>query len=239
LPTGIQIRERLNEVYGNQCNVFFNVADDNTKIEVAYDVGDPDGTYADFTSLFPNQTLQFRTPGNDVFEFIVGTPDMNTAEELLVRNEGWDDEVKTNVYFFPLAATALTYVPESQFYQIANFGGICLREKKMIVIQWAGTMPILSILGTVAHEVGHGPLIGLYGLEHPRSHPEGTPQLGGFPLRTVEQDWMRLMSTAPAYNLLTLDPIPGRVHLETGEPGALMIKEEWDVIRGLKVPPTK
>ena len=233
--TGTKLRDHLNKVYGKQCNVIFNIANDNTVIEVAYDVGDPNGRFAEY-SKFPSGELWLRNPGNESLDCTFQMGNLHTDEELLVRAAGFDDNAVVNIYFLPRSASVVNGpVGENELIENSLFAGIAFRDKKMILIQSAGLLNEKQILHTVAHEIGHMPLtVNSIGLEHPRK--DGNPVTAGFPLETLEMDLMRLMVTEPAYDFLEGNPIEGRINPETDEPYTYLIKEEWDAIHGKNTP---
>jgi hypothetical protein len=235
--TGVKLRNHLNRVYGKQCNVFFNVSDDVTKIEVAYDVGDPDERFKEY-ERYPSGDLGLRNPGNDSLDCVLDSVDglESTAEEDLVRSAGFDADAVANVYFLPRGASVANGpILENKLLETSLFSGIAFRSKKMILIPFAGNLNEAQIQHIVAHEIGHMPLIAnSKGLDHPRN--DGDPVPKGFPLKTLEMDMMRLMATEIAYTFLEGDPIEGRINPETNEPYAYLIKEEWDAIHGVNTP---
>jgi len=236
--TGIKLRNYLNKVYGKQCNVFFNISDEVTKIEVAYDVGDPDERFNEYVK-YPSGELRLRNPGNDSLDCVLDV-DVDglesTTEEELVRATGFDANAVANIYFLPRNVSVVNGpVSENKLLETSTFAGIALREKKMILIPFAGNLNEAHIHNIVAHEIGHMPLrANTKGLDHPRK--DGAPVPEGFPLKTLEMDMMRLMATEKAYTFLEGNPIEGRINPQTNAPYAYLIKEEWDAIHGVTKP---
>jgi hypothetical protein len=236
--TGIKLRNYLNKVYGKQCNVFFNISDDVTKIEVAYDVGDPEERFTEYVK-YPSGELRLRNPGNNSLDCVLGGLDglVSTAEEELVRAAGFDANAVANVYFLPRDASVVNGppIPENKLVETVTFAGIAFRAKKMILIPFAGNLNEAQIHHIVAHEIGHMPLkADTKGLEHPRNG--GAPDPKGYPMKTFEMDMMRLMATEKAYTLSEGNPIPGRINPKTNTPYTYLIKEEWDAIHGVTQP---
>lgn len=226
VPTKEQLKQYLDEIYGKQMNVYFNIVEG--AVDIAYDVqsGEDDMT----TPAVGNPRLHPGTGINGMFDFFyIYSP--STEEKLLIKN-ACNKGVHVNVYYF---GTPINDCNRETSNSNSNIYGKSreLDNSELCYISTSGSyvsgdteinlsLSLEEVMWTTAHEIGHAGA-----LKHPRVlklGPDGKlvdrgPY--GVALATLDEDQKRLMMGPPSF---AINPKTQRIH-------ALLIKPEWDTFR--------
>ncbi|MBB5350962.1 hypothetical protein HNR46_001196 [Haloferula luteola] len=217
VPSASELETRLNEIYGDQANIYFEV--NSQSAEVAFDVGDPEGE-------FEGSEIKV----NGMFDYLI-TKSRNTEEKLLIATS-FQPTSYFNVYYLPCPIQSHSI--NENGWKTSRPLGYARSDFRTPYLR-ANGIDTTGLIFAVAHELGHNGFQGdSSGLLHPRWQGSFTPTTLGFPLAALEDDKKRLMY--PTIEDITPDGnITYRINPNTGKPWALLLKEETDIFHGRRM----
>lgn len=208
VPSAQELEDYLNEIYGKQANIFFEV--NMVHVEIDCDIGHHDPNFPDYEDWGVNAVFDFFTDA------------ATRTHEQNALHGGSNSASQFNLYLLPTRCRRHV-VLDSGPINAGGVGGFAFELPRIFYVT-ANSKSKIELLSTSAHEIGHGRFPQANrGLKHPYDVTEG--QFGipdydknplGFPLKTQESDRERLMwpdNTSPPE-------------------ASLLIKPEWDILHG-------